>query len=234
MAKKKTEEEQQVESTEALDPTTADEESGDEPKKSSGPTPIALAVSGIVAFVVFLGVFSFMLGVFDKDKAPENLSGTAHTDAADSTSDQHATQTDGHGGDAYTPYQPDTQVSFTFADAEPDTLEEITWIEEEKKKIKEAQLELAVDRRELESLKRQVESLLARKRQIETERIAYLAKLFDNMREEEVGKLMEQLDDDTIVSVLPRMKAASASRVLAMLPPKRAARITTMLLGLGQ
>ena len=73
-----------------------------------------------------------------------------------------------------------------------------------------------------------VEGLLAKKDQVKSERVAYLAKLFDGMKQDEISKLMAQLDDNTIVAVLPKMKAASASKVLAMLPPERAARITTI------
>ncbi len=235
MAKEKKDDDQ-IESIDDLDVEDGGGESGEKENPKSGPTPIALAVIGIVAFVIFLGIFSFMLGVFDKDAVVEGPEGTDAAQAHDSTSQASSGQASQYYQEGYEHYQPDTQVSFNFADAEAesDSMEEISWIEQEKKKIKAEQLELAVERRELESLKRQVQSLLQRKKQVETERIAYLAKLFDNMKKEEVGQLMEQLDDDTIVSVLPRMKAESASRVLAMLPPKRAARITTMLLGLGQ
>jgi flagellar motility protein MotE (MotC chaperone) len=197
--------------------------------KSRMPSPIVLAVSGLAAFVVFLGVFSLLMGVFDKPQPTEP--------AADQPVEQAQEAAGGHEAVADDPVTEDTapaQIEFNFGNSEVDTLAELSWIESEKRKIQSEQLELALERQQLEALKREVEGLLAQKKRVAGERIAYLAKLFNEMKQDEISKLMAQLDNETIVAVLPQMKTSSASRVLAMLPPERAARITTMLLGLGK
>jgi len=50
------------------------------------------------------------------------------------------------------------------------------------------------------------------------------------MKPEEVGKLFANLSDDIVLSILPQMKPANASKILALLPPKRAARISTSMI----
>ncbi len=196
----------------------------------SGPSPIILAVSALVAFVVFLGIFSFTMGVFDEQPAEDPA--TAEETAA-AGEDQAAIAKNSEKPDA-SHDNDEGQVEFNFGGEESDTLAEISWIESEKNKIQSDKMAMAIERKQLEILRREVESLLAKKDQVKSERVAYLAKLFDGMKQDEVGKLMAQLTDNTIVAVLPKMKASSASKVLAMLPPERGARITTILLGLDE
>jgi len=230
--KKETEEEPKKEKEISHEIDEALEEGDSKPeetKKKSSPSPIVLAVAGLVAFAVFLGVFSFTMGVFDKkpvEKQAEEPS--AQQAPSEAEPEEYADLTNG-----YERYG-EEQIDFNFGGDEADTLDEITWIEAEKQKIAAEQLKLAVERKQLETLKREVEALLSRKKVIANERIAYMAKLFDGMKQDQIGKLMAELDDATIVAVLPKMKPASASKVLAMLPPERAARITTILLGLGK
>jgi flagellar motility protein MotE (MotC chaperone) len=219
----------------AEEPVEAPEAGGEgtesKPAAKSGPSPIILTVSALVAFVVFLGIFSFTMGVFDKKPAVDPA--TAEH-AADSTKPQPATAEHAEQDAPAFADDEEGKIEFNFAQEAPDTLAEISWIELEKKKILSDKMAIAIERKQLESLRREVENLLAKKDLIKGERVAYLAKLFDGMKQDEVGKLMEQLDDNTIVAVLPKMKTASASRVLAMLPATRAARITTILLGLNE
>jgi len=218
---------------------TPETEEGTEAKpkaaSGSGPSPIILAVGALVVFVIFLGIFSCTMGVFDK-QPPKDQTTPEH--AQDSTQQQPATaKHEESPGETFA--DDEGKVEFNFGrDAEPeaaaDTLADISWIESEKMKIQSERLAIAVERKQLETLRREVENILAKKDLIKAERVAYLAKLFDGMKQDEVSKLMEQLDDNTIVAVLPKMKVASASKVLAMLPPTRAARITTILLGLNE
>lgn len=231
MAKsKKKEEEEKPATEEASEASESEESAAEAPPPKSGPSPIVLAVSALVAFVVFLAIFSFTMGVFDK--SPDEEQATADQPAG--TTQQSAAQraqadnnTDSHQGD-------NGQIEFNFGGEEPDTMAEISWVESEKRKIQADKMALAIERKQLETLRQDVETLLARKDQVKSERVAYLAKLFDGMKQDEISKLMAQLDDNTIVAVLPKMKTASASKVLAMLPPERAARITTVLLGLNE
>jgi len=200
-----------------------------ETKKSKAPSPIVLVVSGLAAFAIFLGVFSYLMGVFDKSATEEPTAEQAVEQAADTTSG-HEVVSDESASEDTAP----AEIEFNFGGQEEDTLAELSWIEAEKRKIQAEQLELSLERRQLEALKREVEGLLAQRKRVAGERIAYLAKLFNEMKQDEISKLMAELDDETIVAVLPQMKTKSASQVLAMLPPERAARITTLLLGLGK
>jgi flagellar motility protein MotE (MotC chaperone) len=49
-----------------------------------------------------------------------------------------------------------------------------------------------------------------------------------------VAKLMANLDDETIVSILPRMKSKNASAVLALLPPQRGARLSKQMITIAE
>ncbi|RKX18764.1 MAG: magnesium transporter MgtE, partial [Candidatus Zixiibacteriota bacterium] len=66
--------------------------------------------------------------------------------------------------------------------------------------------------------------------QVESARITSIARLYDGMRPEQVGKLFENLDDKAVMAILPRMKSANAAKIMAIMPPKRAARISTKMI----
>jgi flagellar motility protein MotE (MotC chaperone) len=104
------------------------------------------------------------------------------------------------------------------------------WIEQQKKGIQEENTILDVQRRELELLKVEVDNLLKQKKALESERIAKLAKIYDGMKAQEVAAMMNNLDDDTVVAVLLRMSTRNAAKVLGLLNPERAARISNKLM----
>ena len=60
--------------------------------------------------------------------------------------------------------------------------------------------------------------------------LVYMAKLLDGMKPDEMTGLVAELDNKMILKVLPKMKPQNASKLLAQLPAKRAAAITTALL----
>jgi flagellar motility protein MotE (MotC chaperone) len=68
----------------------------------------------------------------------------------------------------------------------------------------------------------------------ESTRITQLAKLYDGMDARAVAQLMANLDDLTIVSILPRMKQQNAARVLQMIPAKRAARLSKKMMTIAE
>ncbi len=53
---------------------------------------------------------------------------------------------------------------------------------------------------------------------------------YDGMKAQDIAKLFANLSDDVIISLIPRMKPANASKILALLPPKRAARLSTKMI----
>ncbi|HWR84161.1 MAG TPA: hypothetical protein VN285_12745, partial [Candidatus Deferrimicrobium sp.] len=79
----------------------------------------------------------------------------------------------------------------------------------------------------------EVSKKILRLQRAESERITSLAKLYDGMEAKAVAKLMADLDDEIVVSILPRMKSKNASEVLQMLPPKRAAKLSREMLAIA-
>ena len=102
--------------------------------------------------------------------------------------------------------------------------------------IKQEMASLEKQRREMEAeiirvemLRSEVENLLRQKRDIETQRIEQLAKLYESMKGNEVALVMEGLSDSLIVQILPKMKERQAAKVLSAIQPGRAARISRMM-----
>jgi flagellar motility protein MotE (MotC chaperone) len=91
---------------------------------------------------------------------------------------------------------------------------------------------MGIDKREkeLEKLEYKVNQGLMKIGQAESARIINLARLYDGMKPEAVAQLFANLSDEVILSLLPRMKSANAAKILALMPPKRAARISTQMI----
>ena len=187
-------------------------------------SPVLLIVVGLVTFVIFLAGFSYMMGVFDP-KPPATAEVPADgKPAADSTKADGETQQ----------YVSDFGRAAAAVEAAQqsgvDTLAVISELDQRRKEIAAEESKLRIERQELATLKSQVEQLLSQKKAIAGEKVLYMAKLLDGMKQEELAGLMAKLDDKTILAVLPSMKPLNASKVLALLPPERAAQITTQLL----
>jgi len=115
-----------------------------------------------------------------------------------------------------------------------DSIKETNWIETEKKRLGEWDGELTKREKELEALDRSVSKKILRIEQAESARIAQLAKLYDGMEARAVAKLIANLDDETVVSLLPRMKPKSASAALQLMPAKRAARLSKKMITIAE
>jgi flagellar motility protein MotE (MotC chaperone) len=115
-----------------------------------------------------------------------------------------------------------------------DSLEKVNWLEQETAKLAERKAELDERERELTRLDAEVTKKLLKLEQAETARINTLARLYDGMEPRAVAKLMANLDDETIVSILPRMKSKNASAVLALLPPQRGARLSKQMITIAE
>jgi len=185
-------------------------------------SPVLLIVVGLVTFVIFLGVFSYMMGVFDpKPTATAEGPGPA-VPAADSAQPDAQKFVSDFGRAAAA-----VEASQTGG---VDTIGALSELDRRHKEIAAEEADLLAQRQELATLKSQVEQLLSQKKAIAGEKVLYLAKLLDGMKQEELAPLMAKLDDKTILAVLPSMKPQNASKVLALLPPERAAQLSTQLL----
>jgi len=125
------------------------------------------------------------------------------------------------------PDDPDQKVA-------EDSTEQVNWLEEEKAALKEREQALSAREHELQKLDREVSRKVLRLEQAESTRIAKLAKLYDGMDARSVTKLMANLEDNTIVMILPRMNIKNASAVLSLLPSLRAANLSKQMITIAE
>ena len=202
-------------------------------KKYLLPTLIALAL-----FVISTDVSSLF---FQKPSAITGLEGTPSDTAnlkADSISEQLSSDDSGSleidtvaimKELAFLNYDPEKKAGSSPL-AVRDSSDTLNWIQKEVAKLEEEKTAIENKKKELETLDAKVNQGLQKLQQVESARMVSLARLYDGMRPEEVAKLFENLDDSMVVAILPRMKAANAAKLLALLPPKRAALISTQLI----
>lgn len=129
---------------------------------------------------------------------------------------------------AFLEYEPDED---DLADQEgrmtkEDSLQQVNWLEKEKAALAGREKDLNTRQKELDRLEKEVNKKLLNLEQVESARTAQLAKLYDGMDARSVAQLMANLDDKTVVSILPRMKLKNASAVLQLLPAQRAAKLS--------
>jgi flagellar motility protein MotE (MotC chaperone) len=134
---------------------------------------------------------------------------------------------------AYLDYHPsdnDLVDSQPIAMTPAESLEAVNWLEQEQKRLANKETDLVQREQQLNKLNSEVSKKITRIEQAETARIGTLAKMYDGMDPKSVAKLMADLDDETIVSILPRMKTANASSVLGLLPSPRAAKLSKQMI----
>lgn len=107
---------------------------------------------------------------------------------------------------------------------------ELADLDKEQKRIQTLREQLEKEQKQLDAYKKQIDRALARIEQAESARVTKLARLYDSMRPDDVAKLFENLDDKVVLSILPKMKSVNAAKILGIMPPKRAARISTKMI----
>ncbi len=115
-----------------------------------------------------------------------------------------------------------------------DSLDTLNWIQKEMSKLAMEKSSIDSQKQALDSLNITVNKGLNKIGQAETARLASLARLYDSMKPDEVSRLFENLDDSLIVQILPQMKPVNAAKILALMPPKRAAMISTQLISIAK
>jgi len=108
--------------------------------------------------------------------------------------------------------------------------QELADLDKEQKRIQTLREQLEKEQKQLDAYKKQIDRALARIEQAESARVTKLARLYDSMRPDDVAKLFENLDDKVVLSILPKMKSVNAAKILGIMPPKRAARISTKMI----
>lgn len=138
---------------------------------------------------------------------------------------------------AFLDYEPD--MSALDSEEEPtmtaeDSIEAVNWLEKENQALDTRRTEIDSRQKELERLDRSVTQKLLTLEQAESNRVAQLARLYDSMDPRAVAKLLSNLDDATVVSILPRMKIKNASAVLQLFPSVRAARLSKRMITIAE
>jgi len=137
---------------------------------------------------------------------------------------------------AFLDYEPQVEdmEEETGGMAVEDSIEAVNWFKQEETRLAEKEKELKTRERELNVLDKKVTQKLLKIEQAESTRISSLARLYDGMESRSVSQLMANLDDATVVSILPRMKQKNASQVLQLMPPKRAARLSKQMITIAE
>ena len=139
---------------------------------------------------------------------------------------------------AFLDYEPDEIVMPDEEEREGMSVEDSVtadeWLEGEKAVLSEKEKDLASRERELAILDMKVSQKLLTLEQAKMSRVNSLAKLYDGMDARSVAALMANLDDATVVSILPRMKTKNASQVLALFPPKRGAKLSKQMITIAE
>ncbi|MEW6050480.1 MAG: hypothetical protein AB1644_05390 [Candidatus Zixiibacteriota bacterium] len=122
--------------------------------------------------------------------------------------------------------------SLTLEEADSAAAPELFKAEKEKLAAREATL----DRRQkdIELREQKLSQQMLKIEQASSQRVIDLAKLYDAMQPQAVANLMSNLDDTTVVAIIPRMKPKVASQVLQLLPPQRAAGISKQIITLAK
>jgi flagellar motility protein MotE (MotC chaperone) len=213
-----------------------DKDRVENPKPAAGKKLSLFLIPGIV-FVVSLGVSAWMLGVFSP-APPEPVAETIETpDKAqpDTAAAEPANPMARQGGDRLGDLTPSTTESIATGETSyEDSIQASAWIARERERIAREDAEVTAKKRELLTLKKDLEQLLGKVQEARSERIAMMAKLYDNMESEAVAKQIANMDDRTVVMLLPQMNTRTAAKIMALIEPKRAAAITTKLLALEQ
>lgn len=111
-----------------------------------------------------------------------------------------------------------------------DSVDTLNWIEKKMAELDREDKEIEKKRKSLTDLEYKVDQGMIKINQAESSRIIKLARLYDGMKAGDVSKLFSNLPDDIVVSILPRMKLGNAGKIMALMSPKRAARISTQMI----
>lgn len=114
-----------------------------------------------------------------------------------------------------------------------DSLQAVNWLETEKARLVKKSSELDKLTKKLDAQERSVDQKLKKLGQVEANRLLGLAKLYDGMKPDQVARMIVKMEDKMIVSILPRMKSANASKILGLLPPERGARISKLMISVA-
>lgn len=229
---------------------TAEAEETASKKSGKGGLMTYLMVGGIffvVTLAVVAGTLYFLKGSHSATEADGSEAETAKTTSSSATEDHSLPDSLLAGDDQSVidqimsnlemlDYQPtDADLADELGGmSHEDSVDAMNWLDKEKALLTDREQKLSAREKELQILERSVSQKMTIIEQAESGRVSNLAKLYDGMDPRSVAKLMSNLDNLTVVSILPRMKIKSASAVLALLPPKRAAKLSKQMITIAE
>jgi flagellar motility protein MotE (MotC chaperone) len=238
---------------EKQNPTPETNETPPPPAKASGGRILKYILFGVVGLALVVGVAYVTLMLTGDGSAPtakemgETVPDTTESAVTELTDDEIldsllASETDPELARmlrenlAALDYQPEPSdfESESQEMSREDSVEAVNWIEQEKKRLAAWESELDSRRKELKRLDAEVSQKVLKLEQAESARITNLARLYDGMDARAVARLMANLDDETVVSILPRMKSKNASQVLQLLPSQRAASLSKRMITIAE
>lgn len=114
-----------------------------------------------------------------------------------------------------------------------ESLKAADWLDKEQKRLAAREADLTAREQELQKKDREIAQKILKIEQASSDRVTNLAKLYDGMEADAVSKIMANLEDDLVVSIIPKMKQKNASSVLALMPPQRAASLSKQIITLA-
>jgi len=115
-----------------------------------------------------------------------------------------------------------------------DSMQAGNWLVKEKERLAAFEQELEAREKKLNALDAKLSQQILKIEQAESSRIIKLAKLYDGMEPRSVAQLAANLDDATVVALLPRMNVKNASQVMALMPPARAASLSKQMITIAE
>jgi flagellar motility protein MotE (MotC chaperone) len=172
-----------------------------------------------------------------KPPVPMSDSAAAGTDTADTLDQADPTAMDKIMDNlAFLDYTPDSSemTSDQTGMSVEDSLKEMNWIKQQKDSLTQWEKTLNDRQKKLDRQQQDVDKKILVIEQAESSRVTELAKLYDGMDSRAVARLMTNLDDATVIAILPKMKTKNASEVLQLLPAQRAARLSKQLITIAE
>ncbi|MEZ5359891.1 MAG: hypothetical protein R3F48_13820 [Candidatus Zixiibacteriota bacterium] len=237
---------------------------GQEPKaKGKSKGLMMMIVISVVVFVVAIAGFSFMMGVFSSPEqtAEEGTEGeqtaeVSHDAGKEAKADEPSEDEEYLAeiakleqelfgiDDVSQAEDMDDIMALAEEDGasqggasgmtEKDSIEASKWLESEKAKLAAQRKEIEDKMKELDKQEYRLKQLIAKKNQMQSARVASLAKLYDGMKPDQVAPLIVKLDEEQAVDVLLKMKPGNAAKILGSISPDRAARISSRMITLTE
>lgn len=227
-----------------------EQEEQDAPKeKSKLKGPLLFGIIGIGVFVIAIGGFSFMMGVFSSPPATEGEAGAAEEVTDTTQAEDHAKSSDSHELDALEAEIFGVESIGDAADIDDlvklaenrrpgisvkDSLKARRWLDEEKATIVLQRAELDSIKKDISRQEYRLKQVIAKTDQMESARVNALAKLYDGMKPSQVAPLIKKLTEEQAVEILLKMKPANASKIFGAISPDYAARISARMITLTE